>query len=92
MKKYVIEPSELKRETVELCEEFVTFWREFADEINSVPSENIDEIVSKWSKYFSNHNKTILRLIKVKMAMEQFEGDEPDEELAASVIKSCEGD
>lgn len=85
MTNYIIDPSEIRQEAVGLCNEFAEFFRNFANELNAIPAENTDEIVSVWNRYFVDHNRTTLRLIKVKMAMEQFEGEEPNTGLVANL-------
>ena len=85
MTNYIIDPSEIRQEAINLCDEWVEFWHNFADELNAIPAENTDEIVSLWNNYFVDHNRATLMLIKVKMAMEQFEGEEPNVGLVVNV-------
>lgn len=86
MTNYIIDPSEIRQEAINLCDEWVEFWHNFADELSAIPAENTDEIVSLWNNYFVDHNRATLMLIKIKMAMEQFESEKSKE--ARNVIKN----
>ena len=68
---YVIEPNNLKQEMIDLGHDFVEFWREFADTMDAIPNGNTEKLVSAWSEFFVSHNRTTLKLIKVKMAVDQ---------------------
>lgn len=70
-KEFVIKPIEMKQEMVGLCEDFVKFWREFADTIKAIPADNVDDLLVAWENYFPSHNEPLLKLIKIRLAVEQ---------------------
>lgn len=90
MNKYIIEPSELQQEIIDLSYEFVDFWQNLISDIALCDTENIEEIISTWNNFFPSHSKTTMRLVKTKMAVEQLEGEEPNVGLVVAINELIE--
>lgn len=60
----------IKQEIMSLCDDFVVFWNQFKEEINSIEDNDKAELILKWENYFVEHNRTTLKLIETKLHAE----------------------
>ena len=66
----------LKQEMMDLGNEFVEFWRKFLETVKEIPSDDTEKLISSWHEHFVNNNKTTLKLIEVKLKVEEIDGIE----------------
>ena len=65
-----MEQINIKQEIMSLCDDFVVFWNQFKEEINSIEDNDKAELILKWENYFVEHNRTTLKLIETKLHAE----------------------
>lgn len=68
-----MEDTNIKQEIIDLCDDFVAFWKQFKDEVNTIADDDDAELVLKWRGYFVEHNDTIWKLTKTKLHAEEIE-------------------
>ena len=68
-----MEDTNIKQEIIALCDDFVAFWKQFKDEINTIADDDDAELVLKWKGYFVEHNDATLKLIQTKLHAQKIE-------------------
>lgn len=66
----------LKQEMIDLGYEFSKFWQDFSEIIDTIPADDTEKLISTWHKYFEQNNKPIIKLIELKLNVEEILGIE----------------
>lgn len=62
-----MEQINIKQEIMDLCDNFVMFWKQFKEEIDSIADDDKAELILKWKNYFVEHNETTLKFIETNL-------------------------
>ena len=62
-----MEQINIKQEIMNLCDDFVVFWKQFKEEIDSIADDDKAELILKWKNYFVEHNGTTLKFIETNL-------------------------
>ena len=60
---------------MDLCDDYVEFWKQLKEEIELIPQDNNTELICKWKNYFVEHKETVRKFGIVKVRAEIIEED-----------------
>lgn len=68
-----MEQTNIKQDIIELCDNYIEFWKRLKEEIELIPQNDNTQLISKWKNYFVNHKETARKFGIVKTRAEIIE-------------------